>query len=225
MPIKVVKKFTAWSFSRYFDWVTCPFYAKLKHLDKIKEPEGPALARGSKIHKLAEDYALGKLKKLPEELARFPEEFQVLKAGKKRLMVEQQWAFTKDWRPTGWFDPDAWVRITIDAGLPDAAGKVLKLVDYKTGQIYEHSKQQLSLYGCGGFSMMPRLQEVRGELWYLDQGELVDLKFQRKDEAKLKAGWEKKVKPMFEDTTFKPKPCNKCRFCFFRKTNKGPCPY
>lgn len=225
MPIKAVKQFTAWSFSRYNDWVKCPFYAARKHLDKLKEPEGPSLARGSAIHKLAEDYSCGRLPVLPIELKLFPDEFKLLKASKKRLMVEQQWAFTRKWTPTGWFDGDAWVRITIDAGLPDVAGKILQLIDYKTGKIYDHAKGQLSLYGIGGFLMMPKLQEVHGELWYLDQGEEVKVKYKRTQLPVLQAEWEKKVQPMLADTTFRPKPQDACRYCYLSKSKKGPCKF
>ena len=225
MPIKATHQFTSWSFSRYNDWATCAFRAKLKHLDKLKEPEGPALARGSQIHKLAEDYATGRLPKLPVELKLFKEEFTVLRANRKRLLVEQQWALNVKWEPTGWFDRDAWVRIVIDVGSPDAKQTVLDLIDHKTGKIREVSKEQLTLYAIAGFAQMPTLKLLNAKLWYLDAGEEITEQYKPADVPALKKKWEARVKPMLADTKFKPTPNEGCRWCHFRKGNGGPCKY
>ena len=70
------RQFTSWSFSRYMDWRGCPAKAKYKHLDKLAEPPNAAMERGSMIHKLAEDYTLGVLKRIPAELKAFADEFK-----------------------------------------------------------------------------------------------------------------------------------------------------
>ena len=69
---KVAKAVTSWSFSRYGDYKKCPLAFKLKHIDKIQEPKSPAMQRGIDIHNLAEAYVVGKLAKLPPELAATP---------------------------------------------------------------------------------------------------------------------------------------------------------
>ena len=60
-----IKQITSWSFSRYSDYKLCPLKARLKHVDKHKEPQNDAMARGQAIHKLAEDYTKGSIARLP----------------------------------------------------------------------------------------------------------------------------------------------------------------
>ena len=55
------------------------------------------MERGNLIHKLAEDYTLGKIKKLPPELRYYDNQFAELK--KSKPQVEQTWAFTKPPHP------------------------------------------------------------------------------------------------------------------------------
>lgn len=155
-PIKksIVRRFFAWSFSRYCDWRECPAKAAYKHLDKLEpfqkddaKVEQLVQARtkgamkclplnteptikGSVVHVMAEQFTQGKLKRLPAELATFKKEFVELK--KKPTNEEQQWAFTEDWRPADWFGRDAWLRVVVDEHFVEGRGG--KIIDYKTGK-------------------------------------------------------------------------------------------
>lgn len=108
MPKKVIpiKKITAWSFSRYSTYKTCPYKLKLTAIDKLKEPKNQAMERGAQIHELAEQYIKGKIARLPPELKLFEAEFKRLKAQFKKkisgMVVEDNWSFTKDWDETAW---------------------------------------------------------------------------------------------------------------------------
>src|SRR5262245_51001335 len=130
---------TAWSYSRLSLWEQCPLAFKLKHIDKVKEEQSPAMARGDKIHKSAASYItgqsalspeLGKFNVLLTELQRMPPDVKV---------VEQQWGFTKNWRATGWFGSDTWLRVILDAAVvyPDGTADV---IDHKTGKQYETNR-------------------------------------------------------------------------------------
>lgn len=225
MPKLRQKQFEAWSFSRFNDWRTCALRAKLKYLDKLPEGEpGPALARGSAIHKEAEDYVLGNIKKLPDSLATFEEEFNALRKQKRYLRVEQQWGFDSDWEPADWFGKQTWVRVVVD--LAKAKGTEVLIIDHKTGKIYPYHEEQLSLYAIAAFMMFPKAKTVDARLWYLDPGIETTADFDRKDLPDLKADWEAKVKPMLADKVFTPNPSAKnCRFCHYKKANGGPCQY
>ena len=50
-----------------------------KHVLKMKEPPNEAMARGAQIHNLAEDFIKSKITKLPVELTKFKELFQMLR--------------------------------------------------------------------------------------------------------------------------------------------------
>jgi hypothetical protein len=76
----------------------------------------------------------------------------------------------------------------------------------------------------------PHLKEVRPRLAYVDQGTVYPdedkpLIFTPKDIDKLKKTWAKRTKAMLNDTTFAPRPNDKCRWCFFSASKNGPCKY
>lgn len=235
MPKPVVKQITSWSFSRYSDYKSCPFKAKMKHVDKIQEPPNPAMARGGEIHTMAENYIKGKMKVMPKELKLFADEFKKLKVAYKKkaaveVFVEDSWAFTDKWLETVWNDwANCWVRIKLDCAHMVEDG-VLRVIDWKTGKCREDNQEdyleQLDLYALGAFLMFPKVMEVRPELKYLDYGITFNgkdepLVYKRSDLPKLKKAWEKRVKAMLNDKMFPPRPNKFCGWCFYRKANKA----
>lgn len=228
MPTKAAPQITAWSFSRLGDYRNCPQKAKFKVIDKLKEPESDAMAEGTRVHKLAEDYTLSTKAKpaLPKELKLFAEEFKVLRklAG---VECEAEWTFTKEWTRTGWFDGNAWLRIKVDAHCYDPVQKRVLVVDHKTGKMRDKDREQLELYALAAMLIYPEATGVDCQLWYLTLGELITENFEvQKDTVKkLRAKWEKNAKPMLTDRKFKPTPNALCRWCHFRKQNGGPCEF
>lgn len=218
-----LKQISAWSFSRYSTYISCPRKAKYSIIDRLKEPGSPAMDRGSAIHKLAEDFSMKRLRKLPEELNLFKEEFTLLK--KQNVICEEQWAFNKEWVPCSWSDwEQAWCRVKMDCAYVDGESNLV-IIDHKTGKIRDSHKEQLSLYALAGFLMYPDVISVVAKLWYLDAGEEVTESWTYHQVDELKKTWGKKVKSMLGDKTFKPKPGVACRWCHFRKDNGGPCEF
>ena len=232
MLVKPVKQFLAWSYSRLHTYQQCPLRAKLAFLDKVKEPESPALLNGSAVHKLAERFCLPKdhpqkLNVLPQELKNFKKEFMELR--KLNPQVEQQWAFTRDWKPTGWFDKDCWVRVVVDACFTHEV--TLTVIDHKTGgvnktleDLAEH-KEQLSLYALCGMLRFPEVETVSVRLWYLDRGDQVTDTFTRKDIPALKKHWAKASSKMMADTMFAPRPGDYCRWCYYSQAKLKLCKF
>lgn len=222
MVIKTVKKITSWSYSRYAQYDKCPAAAKYKFLDKLPEPPSPAMDRGNKIHKLAEDYTKGLIKKLPIELKLFEDQFVELK--KSKPQVEQTWAFKEDWSQTRWNDwQDCKVRIKVDASCLDDV--TLYVIDHKTGKLRDGYDDQLELYAGTAMLVHPHVKEVNTQMWFLDSGDVVERVYKAKDGKAIIKGWEKKVTPMLNDTRFSPKPGNHCRWCHFSKSKGGPCKF
>jgi CRISPR/Cas system-associated exonuclease Cas4 (RecB family) len=225
MPIKAKTsggKITAWSFSRWGDYEQCPAKAKYKHVDRMKEPGSPAMERGSMIHTLAENFVKGPLKgALPPELKLFGKEFRDLR--KRKAICEEQLAFTEKWEKCDWFAHNTWLRVKMDVMYLD--GDTLVVIDHKTGKPKDDYGLQLSLYALAGFLTFPSATKVRAALWFLDAGEEVAEGFTRDQVEDLKKDWLKRIKPMFSDTRFAPKPGNYCRWCHFRKGNNGPCQF
>lgn len=224
-----MRKVDAWSFSRFDLWRTCPKQFYEKFISKsIKEHQSPAMARGDEIHKGLATFLQGGRSDPPaaKALDKFtPLLFQLRDIPDK--LVEQQWAFDRDWKPTGWFargnvKHPAWLRVILDVGViyPDDTADV---IDHKTGKKYGSNDDQMELFAVATFSYAPWVTDVTTRLWYLDEGSEDIAEFSVKDVEKLRAKWEKAVEPMFADTTFAPRPNDKCRFCPLAKSNGGNC--
>lgn len=189
----VVKWFTAWSYSRYKDWLKCPRFAFWNHI--LKYPIGeksPAMLRGADVHKQGERFfqiepkdwhavprgdmklyekvgVIRRLKKLPEAYAKYRKEMEALR--KAKATSEGQRAVDARWTPSEWYDmARTWLRVVYDAKLWDLKARVVRIVDFKTGKIYpDDNDDQMELYACVGFAEHPDALEVQVELWYLDQ--------------------------------------------------------
>ena len=229
MPRKKIQKITAWSFSRYSTYVKCALLAYYKFILKLKEPKPLStspLGRGKIIHKEAELYSTGQTKRMPASLELFADEFKALRKVKKKLQVEQQLACDRDWEQSDWFDGSTWFRAVLDCMYVD--GDTLVVIDYKTGKL-KQEVEQLELYAIIGFIYGPEhITKVRCEFWFLDQGEIVPEQgavFTRAEALKLRKLWVKKTKKMLADGTFAPNPGDACRWCFFKKSNGGPCKF
>jgi PD-(D/E)XK nuclease superfamily len=221
---------TAWSYSRYADYERCPLFFKLKYLDKTLVDEGSAaMQRGSVIHKEAEDYTNGKLKKLPDNLKNFKAEFAQLRT--MNPLVEQTWGFRKDWSWNGrdsWFGDEVWLRVKMDVHVvyDDNTGEV---IDHKTGRKYGTNEEQVELFGAVAFMRTPTLTSVKIRLWYLDIADPTqneeEFDMSAKEAIAVRKKWDKKVIPMFNDRRFAPKPNDKCRYCPASKAKGGVCVY
>lgn len=218
---------TAWSYSRYADYKQCPLRFKLKHIDRLPEPGSPAMQRGSDIHKEGEKYLTakdGKGLKVPASYKHFADEMKQLRS--LGPLVEQQWGFTKDWTPTGWFGADTWLRIVCDV-VVKYDDDTVDLIDFKTGRKYDTNEDQVELFSCAPFIRWPEVTEVQTRLWYLDvdKDNEVLRTYTREEFNGIRKSWEKKIVPMFKDKRFAPTPNEKCKWCHFSKDKGGPCPY
>lgn len=226
-------KIEAVSYSRYTDHKKCPALAKFKHVDKRKEPEGKASAHGQEVHALAQKVAEGKIKTMPKDFKAFADRFKVLQ--RNNVLCEQEWAFDKNWKKVDWFAKDVFLRVKMDAhylqaeiravGRTKVNEDVVVVIDFKSGRIYDDHEEQRSLYALGAMLVYPTATRIITKHWYIDQGGEHITEFPATDLEKLKKDWLKKFKPMLNDTRFAPRPGNYCRFCFFRKTNGGPCQF
>lgn len=228
---------TAWSYSRYADYQQCPARFKYKHIDKVPDPGSSAMQRGSDIHTMGEKYLkAGKATTPPEEYGHFKDEMKQLV--KLAPMVEQQWGFTRDWKPTSWFGKDTWLRIVCDVTvLYD--DNTADLIDFKTGRKYDTNEDQIELFSMGGFMMWNEVDHVTARLWYLDvpdgpndgdphpesTANTTIREYTRDQFEKSRKAWGKRITPMFKDTRFAPRPNEKCKWCAYSRTKGGPCKF
>jgi len=242
IPISPVK---SWSFSRFMDYEQCPLKFKLKHLEKVTEPPNDAMARGAAMHDNAAAYITGKAKTLDAAFKlHYAEDFKELRAIYKRskatpMIVEDSWAFTRDWTETTWNDwVNCWLRVKLDcAHFTDDS--TLRIRDWKSGKYRGEDSDknqeylmQLELYALSALLLKPFLERVIPSLEYVDVGIQYPLKpivYTRADIPRLKKLWEKRVAPMFHDTLFAPRPNSLCKWCHYRASNAakggGQCKY
>ena len=222
---------TSWSFSRYNVYQNCPKQAYFKFILKLKEPGSPAMERGTALHKLCEDYLL-KGGRIPKDVSQISATLKDLR--KRKALAEANFTFRQDWTVTKWDDWNgAWCRIKADALVPpviDSDDLVVDIKDFKTGKLKEGASEymvQLDLYKMAGLIAYPTAKRAIASLEFIDHGKTVPSEDEllRKDLPKMQKKWILMVKPMLNDTTFKEKPGNACRWCHFRKENSGPCKF
>lgn len=243
-----VKQFKSWSYTRLSDYERCPAFANYKHLLKLPEPKGAAMQRGADIAQATEDWFKGTRRTMPTELKPLGDVYKILKKD-KTVQAEANWGFTKDWEPCSSTDWNrCWLRMKIDILTVEGAdkqnlnAKTLNLYDSKTGKYNAYAvagyEDQLNLYATGGVVMFPTVQDINVRLLFSDLGIMhprAEPKVYTNKEAQAQRKvWERRVKPMFNDTRFTPKPGPYCSWCPFSKNYKdretgvpipGPCKY
>lgn len=216
---------TTWSYSGYKEYCQCPYKAKLKRIDKLREPGSPAMDRGTAIHQIAEDFVMGRRATLAEgahALHIFQRQFNMLREAQAKCELE--WGFTRTWEPCAFNAPNVWLRVKTDALYHDSP-ESMTIVDHKTGRIYDDHRDQLHLYATVGFILHPNVQVITAQDWYLDQDAVTEEVFAREDAQAMIDTWEERVRPMLRDTIFPVKSGPLCRYCHFRKANGGPCQF
>jgi RecB family exonuclease len=217
-------KLTAWSYSRLKTWRQCPFKLKCSAIDRIKELESPQQLEGQRVHKLSEDYLLGREKKLPKELESFGEDYKALRQCGNGLRVEFPLTFRADLSLADWFAKDAWLRVRFDALVLNDDGTCVA-IDLKTGRKRPEDREQLSLYAYALFTAFANMQTVQTELWYVPGGEVVADSFERKDYARYKAFWEGEGAKVLAEREWLATPNGLCAYCHHRKSNGGVCQF
>lgn len=218
----------AWSYSAWAMYALCPLKYKLAKIDKVPEPGSPAMQRGNEIHVGVAAYITGKAAGLPaaamqhQVMVDLIEQLRAFPAQSRE--IEQQWGFTSNWQPTGWFAKDTWFRSVLDAGVM-YDDLTYEDVDFKTGKRYGSNDEQMETQALSVMVKFKPVLHVTTRLAYLDSGEFEFAEFPVSHKERLKDKWEKKVAPLFNDTVFAPRPNEKCRFCSFSKSKGGQCAF
>lgn len=214
----------AWSFSRWACWALCGLQYKLRYIDKLPEPQSPAMARGNDIHIGIAKYLEGKADAPPAEAATtFGAQLAELRALPNKS-VEQKWAFNRQWRGTGYFAKDVYLRSVLDVGLV-YDDNTADIIDHKTGKKYGSNTEQVELFALSAMCMWPQVTRVTARLWYIDADDEEIIEFSAADREKLKAKWDANASKMLSDTIFAPRPNDKCRFCNWSRSKGGPCKF
>lgn len=210
------KPIPSWSFHRLVEFEKCPYSVYLSAVEKHKPPKSEALDRGLRLHDEAEGYVKGNRDQL-EEIETFQDDFNWLRDQYQQnlAMAEDDWAFTTDWTPTGWFADDTWCRMKLDALVQFTPAHALT-IDYKTGKPnkIKHT-QQGQLYVVGAFLQQPALEQVDVEFWYLDHDTKSKRMSYTRDQAEaMRKRWHIRGMALTNAVNFPPRPSRmNCKFC------------
>ena len=218
-------KVKTWSYSRLSDYERCPLFFYFKHIAKMEEPPNQWAAWGTEVHKQAEGYVSGQIKRLPASLKHVkPEIEQLRNAGAE---TEQTWWIDKHWQEVAAGDWDnAWLLIRADfTDIPDD-GRV-RVTDLKTGKLREtEHKDQLRLYATAALSLYEDADSAVARALYADHGVSIEREYLRIDLKRQQAYYTKRAKPLFNSSRYDPTPSeDACRWCFQAKSRGGNCQY
>jgi hypothetical protein len=212
-----------WSYSAYALWKQCPFKAKCRYIDKLKEPDNRATRRGTQVHSELEAFLNWEIEDVPGSGFHFTALLHELR--NSGAAAEEAWAFTKDWEaPCSWSDSEAWFRIKMDVSL--TTHDTFTVYDFKTGKRRLDHVEQTELAVLAAMKRGIQVERyVAGNL-YIDSGDAPEpAVFRPEHEKVLTRKWEIRTLPMLTDTRFEPTQNAYCRSCHFRRSNGGPCKY
>jgi CRISPR/Cas system-associated exonuclease Cas4 (RecB family) len=168
-------KQVSWSHSALKDYEGCPKrYQEVKVLKNFPFTETEATRYGNEVHKALELY-IRDGKPVPPEYAQFVPVVDALMQRPGRKLAEQQMALTKDLKPCGWKDRDAWVRGIADLLILDDENMTAWVVDWKTGSNKYPDRDQLRLMALMVFAHYPHIRKVNAALLFIVKNDMVKL--------------------------------------------------
>lgn len=223
----------AGSHTRLSDFESCALKAKIKYIDKVKEPEKPlppgktehANDRGTRIHDAAERFIKGGVELIPE-LQRFEREFHKAREMHKNGLAstEGDWGYNKDWEPVAWNSADVYIRIKCDLVIHRSPSDIV-VVDYKSGKRFGNEikhGEQMQLYVLGTIFRYPKAKTITTELWYLDLDELTSMTYTRDQGMRFVTNYDRRLSRMMAETEFKPNPNpHSCKWCPWKPVHLG----
>lgn len=180
------------------------------------------MMRGTRLHKMAEDYINGVIASIPYDLTKIAKILNHIKT-KEGAKAEEIWMLKADWTPTE-DKEEAKLKAIIDVHY--VKDGIVYLKDYKSGGMYDNHRDQLELYGLMALCKYPEAKLVDMSAVYIDTGyEGMQGTIIRPMVLKLKNKWGDKVVAIEKDNDFEPKPGPQCRGCPYSKDKGGQCMY
>jgi CRISPR/Cas system-associated exonuclease Cas4 (RecB family) len=165
---------------------------------------------------------------VPSELAKFSDEFKVLRrehaAG--RVSLEGEWGFDNQWMPTQY--KIAWLRVKADA-VHHPHKTHANVIDYKSGRKFGNEikhGEQLLLYAISVLIRTPELKTITSEDWYTDLNEITSTTYTRAEALRYVQSFDKRIRMMLAAKEFPANPnIFSCKFCPYGPAKGGQCEY
>jgi hypothetical protein len=203
------------SYSAIKLYENCPLrYYRQRILKDVVDDGGEASRYGERVHEYLEN-RLKESADLPQDL----EHYEVLctkvqqLANGGELHIEKELVLTEELAPTGWWEPDAWLRSKLDVLV--IRDGIAYVMDWKTGR-RNPDFFQLKLFAVQVFKHFPQVQKVKTSLVWLKQLQMDTEEYTRDQSNEMWAEIMKKIRRIYdslEHDTWPARPSGLCRFC------------
>lgn len=229
------KSFRFWSWSMLQIYRKCPYWARLRYIDKSPLPpiddKDEKRLRGIDAHDSMSKFVLadGTLPELHEALKPFKDIlFDVRDIRTKGLGIvtsEVPKYYDQNWRPQEtrqdyWFQmiPDIHVKVPSELNMT---------VDGKTGKKYGNEVShfgQMEFYAVCAWIDDPTFDLYKSELWYFDKKDVWSIDFTPRQLELARKKLDDEVARMFADKVHRPRPSKiVCRYCPYSPKGTGAC--
>jgi len=215
-------KIIAWSHSRIEMFKKCPRqFNELQLLKTVKFEQTEAMLEGERQHKMLED-RIGKGTPLPAPYMKLEPICQSVLNAPGQTFTETKLTLNNKLQPTGYFAPDAYVRVIID--VMKKQDKTAWMGDWKSGKP-NFDEHQLKLFSAVGFMTYPSLEQITTSYVWLKPGILDSKTYNR---AQLPQMWAEllqkpaELQAAYVMNDWKPKPGRHCRWCLVNKIGRCP---
>jgi putative RecB family exonuclease len=211
------------SYSALKEYENCPQrYYRTRILKDVKDAGGEASKHGERVHKHLED-RLRDNTPLPDELAvKEPlcAAVEKLASGGGQLLVEKELTLNESLQPTGWWDPDAWLRSKLDVLI--VKGEKAIVIDWKTGK-RRPDFFQMQMFAAQVFKHYKNVQIVSTSLVWLPAAAMDKESYNRIDMASIWGSIETKISRIeqsVEHDNWPARPSGLCPWCPAKPTCK-----
>lgn len=225
------------SYSSIYNFLRCPFYFKMAHVLKKPKPESEIMVRGRILHEILAAYTnecykaqvghLDNWKEIAEpilikacvptdEKASILEHVHNFTSSNEIQLeglagVELELAFTKEFKRTAWFAPDAFFRAKID--LLYLFGTAGRVEDYKTGYSFEADENQLKEYAYLLSLVYPQIENFELVWNFTNFSHKKTLTIEKSDLKSIGEFLHGKIAKIVAEKNFKPKMGTLCATC------------
>lgn len=199
----------------------CPRAYALSYISKVPDPPTAAMDRGTRLHKLAEDYMnAGAEVPVPYALKKIA--LRLYQMREHGSAAEAVWLLDHEWEPVE-DQQRAKVKAVIDVHKM-GGDNVLRLHDYKSGREYASHADQLELYAAVGLRKYRDADRAEASAIYIDTGHESPSRSIIRDMLPYIIGkWQGHVERVDNDHEFLPTPGGHCERCAYASKNGGPC--
>jgi len=203
------------SYSAIKLYENCPLrYYRQRILKDVVDDGGEASRYGERVHEYLES-RLKETTDLPQDIAHYEVLCQTVErlANGGELHIEKELVLTEELKPTGWWEPDAWLRSKLDVLV--LRGDTAYVMDWKTGR-RNPDFFQLKLFAVQVLKHFPDVQHVKTSLVWLKHLQMDTEEYSREQSNEIWAEIMGKIRRIYsslEHDKWPARPSGLCRFC------------